>query len=376
MRKSLDLFERRVNTLETVFAELGTATILYDLFGRVLLVNRRMVEVTREAGLAPYEMTALDLVMTLCGLSIEEIREHLHNVLIEHDEIALSTSRFLGVGSEYVLRIRPLIQSDQNLPAEDAHPFSIYGILIELVDLREITHHERLKEQITGKLSVRLSELLEPIVAATELLGKEPQDAETRRALVGDLRRNASKTLLAVKNISRSIEEDLTGSGKSVYPVDGVHLLKHSAGLADHKLLQRRITTTVVASDTVPMVWAAPRALEVAFRSLLVILGNDAALNSTIRIDVTEEDDFIAYRLVSKGFGMSADVLHRNLFSDEPTDSVLLRRARTAVRHIEQWRGSVEASSTIGEGTSIIIRLRKFILEQGSLSGSHERLHS
>lgn len=315
MRKSLDLFERRVNTLETVFAELGTATILYDLFGRVLLVNRRMLEITKDAGLTTYEMTALDLVVTLCGLSTEEIREHFHNVLIEHAEITLSTSRHLNSGANYILRIRPLLESDQKLPAENASLFSIYGILLELVDLREITRHEQIKDQLTGGLSLRL--------------------------------------------------EDQSISCRGAYPVDGTQLLRDAAALAERKLLQRRITTSIVAPGAMPSVWASPRTLEVAFLSLILMLGNDAVLNSVISIEVVEEKEFVAYRFASTGFGMPTDVLNRNLFSDELTDSVQHRRARTAIRHIQQWQGTIKASSEIGEGTSIAIRLKKFTLRAG-----------
>lgn len=362
MRKALDLFESRVNILETVFTELGTATILYNLFGRVLLVNRRMVEIARNAGLAPYEMTALDLLVTLSGLPAEEARQRLNNVLIEHDEITLASSPTLGDGKEYLLRIRPLVESGQKLSSEDASLFSVYGILLEMIDLKEVTGRERIKEQFIKKLTLRLSELLEPLAAAAERFEDATLDRKTSAGIASELQKHASGALLFAQNIAAQLENDQPVTDQDMHPVDGIQLLRDAAALAERKLLQRRITTSIAVPGNIPFVWASPHALEVAFRSFILMLGNDAAPNTSIGIDVRMEQDLVVFRFDSTGFGMPEDVFNRYLFSDEPTDSVLHRNARSSIRHVRQWQGTVEASSEIGAGSSITVRLKKFTL--------------
>lgn len=376
MRKSLDLFERRFTTLETVFAELGTATILYDLFGRVLLVNRRMLDITREAGLLLYQMTALDLAITLSGLSREEIRRHLHTVLVEQAEITLSTSRFQGSRGNYILHIRPLVASEQKIFTAEACPFSTYGILLELIDVSGATSHERIKDKFIGKLSLRMSGMLIPMAAAMQQLQEDQLDPVARQTLVAGLQEKITESLSYVQHISRNSEEELPISGQEVYPVDGLHLLREAACLAERDLFDRRVTTSIVVPATMPFVWASSRALEVVFRSFFVMLGNAAALNSTVRVDAAEEEDAVAFRFSSNGFSMPRDVLHRNIFSDELTDSVQHRRARASARNVQQWQGTVEAASGIGGGTSVFIRLRKFNGEQSSSGGSQEQFRA
>ena len=360
LKKSIDLFERRVNTLETVFAELGTATILYDLFGRVLLVNRRMVETLKGAGLAPFELTALDLAVALSGLKTEEVRHKLHKVLLEHGQVSLAASLIQAHGREYVLRIRPLLESGQKPLAAEARPFSVYGILFELVDLSEISLRERDKDRFVAQIPARLTKLLEPVAAAATRLDDETLAPEVRQTLVDDLRCKASETLAFVADMERCLEEESPAYGQEGYPVDGLSLLREAAVRAERELVQRRITTTIFASGTVPFVRVAPKILREAFHAFIIMLGNDSRENSAIRMEVGEDGNFVAYRFVGAGFGMPDDVLQRVLFSDEPTDSVENRRSRAAVHQVWQWQGTVVASSQVGSGISIEVRLRKF----------------
>jgi hypothetical protein len=150
-------------------------------------------------------------------------------------------------------------------------------------------------------------------------------------------------------------------SGLDCYPVDGLPLLRRGAVEAERVLAQRRISTAISVPPALPFVWAAPRALEEAFCDLIVMLGNDAIPNSVVRINAEEEGDRVVYRFACTGFGMPLNVLKRIMFSDEMTDSVEHRKARTAVMNLLRLQAEIEATSEIGSGTSVEIRMKKCI---------------
>ncbi len=360
LKKSIDLFERRVNTLETVFAELGTATILYDLFGRVLLVNRRMVEIMKEAGLAPYELTALDLAVALSGLKAEEVRQHLHKVLIEHGQVTLMASRIRAKAGEHLIRIRPLVEQENRLLPTEARPFSVYGILFELVDLSDITRSDRTREQFVGQLPGRLTAMIEPVAAAAARLQDETLAPEARKSLLAELDDRASEALGFVADMGGCLEKRSPTTGRESYPIDALPLLRGAAARAERDLVQRRIATTIVVSGTVPLVWAESRELAESFYAFIIMIGNDTAQNNAIKMEIGTEDDYVVCRLTNTGFGMPDAVFQRALFSDEPTDSDEYRRARAAVGQIRQWQGSVVATSEVGCGILVEVRLKKF----------------
>lgn len=127
------LFERRLALLETVFQGVDIAVILYDLFGQVMAVNRRMSEEMGRLNLRPYEMTAMDLIRALAKLAPDAAREVLREIIIDR----LPRTIPIRLGSEakrYLLHVHPL-QADNAAdgPGQEAHPFEVYGILFEMV---------------------------------------------------------------------------------------------------------------------------------------------------------------------------------------------------------------------------------------------------
>ncbi|GAA3902411.1 hypothetical protein GCM10022228_11060 [Halomonas cibimaris] len=61
--ETLQVFSRRLALLENVFSLLHTSTILYDLFGQVIQVNRKMEALVTRSGLSVFTMTAADVLV-------------------------------------------------------------------------------------------------------------------------------------------------------------------------------------------------------------------------------------------------------------------------------------------------------------------------
>jgi len=132
LSKAVALMERRYGLLESVFHGLASATILYDLFGRVLHVNKSMVDLLGIVGVAPYRITALDLVVCLTGETMEQVRGHLRKVLLGHEEIAFQVQHE-SIETRHILKVRPLLDSSKHV-TKGITPFSAVGFLLEIVE--------------------------------------------------------------------------------------------------------------------------------------------------------------------------------------------------------------------------------------------------
>lgn len=133
LAKAVALMERRYGLLESVFQGLASATILYDLFGRVLHVNKSMVNLLSVVGVAPYRITALDLVVCLTGETMEQVRGHLRKVLLGHEEITFQVQHE-SIQTRHILKVRPLMDSSKQHVTEGITPFSAVGFLLEIVE--------------------------------------------------------------------------------------------------------------------------------------------------------------------------------------------------------------------------------------------------
>lgn len=135
----LALMDKRLQSFEDVFAGMGTAAVLYDLFGSVLQINGEMTSLMQEMKLAAYDMTALDLIVNLTGVSLDEGRRYLRTVIVDQEKEVLSVTPVNTEKEHFVLSLRPVFrQSQVELAGDDILPFETVGILLELISASAI----------------------------------------------------------------------------------------------------------------------------------------------------------------------------------------------------------------------------------------------
>ncbi len=134
LAKAVALTERRYGLLDAVFQGMATSAILYDLFGRVLHVNKSMVELLSVADIAPYQMTALDLITALSGSIPEQVRTRLRLVLLERHEVTFMVQHKLLHHKHLLLKVRPMIENINHRYSDGPSPFSSVGFLLEVIE--------------------------------------------------------------------------------------------------------------------------------------------------------------------------------------------------------------------------------------------------
>lgn len=107
LNKSIDLLERRISKLYRVFDDFSYGSVLYDLFGQVILVNYPMETLSQSAKIAVHEITLLEFFMKLTGLNEITAQQILQEMIYSQESFSFPTTCFTHQGS-YTLYIKSL----------------------------------------------------------------------------------------------------------------------------------------------------------------------------------------------------------------------------------------------------------------------------
>ncbi len=141
LSQMLALMDKRLRSFEDVFAGMGTAAVLYDLFGTVLQINAEMSRLVQGMALAAYDMTALDMMVSLTGVDLVEGRRYLRTVIVDQQKVTLAVTLGDVDKRAYMLSMRPLFhQSKVDYVSDEVLPFETVGVLFELISTPTLQH--------------------------------------------------------------------------------------------------------------------------------------------------------------------------------------------------------------------------------------------
>ncbi len=362
VHKDLAMLEFRLASLENVLNGMSVASIVYDLFGDVLQVNRRMEDLAKQLDIEPYELTALDFIHELTDIGTERCRQMFREVVLEHGRFSLP------VHSEktervFMLSLQPLYhrESEQAVESGEAHPFALQGILCELIDVTEMRSHYGVKDRLIERFLFRMRNDLQGVLAGSALLTHGEIGEEQRSSTERLMERKIDHVVAMFERTHEYISKDLESGSSEVYPVDPREAVMQAAhGLETlarrHKVELRlnlpRFAGLVLAEHSGMLDWAV--------RTAMSILLEDAVENSALIVDMEEKDGWLTIRCRNQGFGLPDARLKDYLFGDMPVESRLYRSMREAILRIREWGGEVHAHSQVGEGMQIELKLKVF----------------
>lgn len=361
LNENMALLEERLILLERILDDMNTSTILYDLFGRVIYINKQMFELLKSAGIAPYNMTALDLAVKLSAVEPERVRLLLQKVVLDQEVMSLSASLESDPNKAYILYVKPIIYDVSGMPSSRAHPFHVLGILFDLVDVSYLKSLDLFKEHLFTDMDYRLRNHLEAIALAASLLSQEVLPEAQRKLAIGMLNEKVHAVGDFLKEIQDYLKKDIFINELELYPVDirkpaisGVEELSEEAGL-------RKIQLELKVPDLVCMVFASPKLKDV-IKNLLKIIMNDSVEDGKVTIIVEETSEWVVCTFSNTGIGMPKELFHKYIYSDsEEISSGELKKLRSVIKQINQWGGELEASSDIGIGMRFIMRLKRSV---------------
>jgi len=127
LNKSIALLEMRISKLYRVFDDFNYGSILYDLFGRVILVNHTMETLLQSAELAVHEITLLDFFIKVTGFDEIKAQQTLQQMIFSQESFSFPTVNFTHQGN-YTLYIKAL-----SVNKEDIETLETRLILCELI---------------------------------------------------------------------------------------------------------------------------------------------------------------------------------------------------------------------------------------------------
>jgi CHASE2 domain-containing sensor protein len=360
LSRTMALVERRLGRVESLLDDLSTAAIMYDLFGRVLEANSRMLELLRAEGLAPYNMTALDLVAALTGQGPAQCRGVLRQVIVEKAAVSLPVA--LAGGRSFALSLRALEASERLGDLEEAAPFQLTGILCELVDTSSLTRLYDVKAHLMQRLGVQLRSDLAALERPASQLATGELPEHERRDAAARLHERVVAALATVDECQQYLGRDSDAADSQRFPIDPCSPLERALEDLQPSAQARGLTFERLHPKVLSPVFASPTRLQDVFGSVLGHLAEDALGGTPMRIQVEEDAGWVTFSFGNRGFGMPNDRFQAWLFSDQNGGSDAARKLRVALRWVQDWGGAVEAESEVGSGTRIRLRFQRFSL--------------
>ena len=369
LTQSFTLMTHRLGRFENIWAHLSTATIAYNLFGNVVHVNKRMVDLLQTSQLNPYHMNLLDVMVTLCNLDESEARELLRRIAFEKTHLSLPTTLPNNSKRYYILHLQPIIQNDvENVHyPEDIQPFHITGILCELVDITDIKQTQDFKIQIVEKIHNEIQEDLKSFTHTFAQVESDPQTPHTTRAILIPMKQAVDHLILILDNMYKILNVDNNNQKKGVYPVNLQEII--SSAIDDYVLpTDKDIQINMRFSGENKLVFATPSQLKYAIHTMFDLLANDAIDNSHITIDVRDDAESVLCVLSNTGFGMPNARLQDYLFGSADIDSEAFMKFRQSMTEVRRWAATLEATSDMGVGLRFALKLKAFF-KRGPASG-------
>ncbi len=368
LRRSTELVNRRLKSLEDVFDGLGTATTLYDLFGGIVQINRSMADLLQGADLRPFELTPLELITAVTDMDVAQARHTLRYVVLERGSVTVPMALNGATENVFVLNIRPLkYVSAENASDVGPAPFQLLGMLFEIVDITNFRKLYDMREHLVERLNIQLRNDMESILLATGLL-KTPNLTERKRSRVLNIvQEKVGQAIDVIQEAQHHLDVDVDSALTERYPVDGKQLIESALVTFGEQLAARNIQLQPELDPLVGLVFAEPAALSELISNVVNILIEDATENSHLVIGLgqishgTTYQHTISFTFRNSGFGMPNQRLQAFLFGDGEVSSESFTTLRNLVPMIESWGGTLKAHGEVGVGLSFTLQLRGFL---------------
>lgn len=365
IQQSAILLEERLTGMEEVFHGQETGIILYNLFGNVLHVNRRMSELAEMTRLSPFNMTAVDFISAITRVEVAEAKEILRCITLEQESFLLPVSGENREARTLVLQAKPLMARNgaDDETETPGMPFPVKGILIELVDVSRIRSFQVFKELLVESVFNQIRNDMEAVVLAVDLLTAMELPPEEREEVRGLLKDKIGNTVATLEKAQAKLVGELRAGGEELFPVSPVNALIQAVRNLEGEQAERRVGVELALPHAVSLILASPDRLVEVFEGVLIALMGDAAEQTRVVVRGEEKACRVTLAFSNTGFGMPADRFHAVMTSDAEPASREFAALRLALRHVRSWGGQAEAETAIGEGIRVTLTFNVFLCQ-------------
>jgi hypothetical protein len=357
---TLQTLETRMMHVEALLGGINTATVLYDLFGRIVHINTKMLEILEREKLDAYRMTALDLVAALSEYDLGKSKRVLRHVIIEQQVLTLPVM-LQGAGkSRYLMHLHPLGLGKESGNAAESD-LGTKSVLCELIDATVFTGLFEMKEKLTARLGLQLRNDLASIDLSSSLLGKSELSEKQRSMISQVIHEKVAKTLDVLAECQQYLSQSAAAENIERFPVDSQEHFAAALEEVQPALGRRGLGVELEQPKVMSYVLASSPNIQKLFTAVMRLLIADALDGSALRIAIREDEDSVTYAFSNTGFGLPNERFQAYIFGDRHLATEELKALKEASLWVEGWGGALEAESEVGMGIRVELRLVKFI---------------
>jgi CHASE2 domain-containing sensor protein/signal transduction histidine kinase len=356
-----DALEQHYDTVEAVFNQGDTATLVYDPFGRVLKASEKALGLLQSENFAPTKGTAVELLLLLTRKDELQVRQLLRNVLLERSPTSLSVKLPSQRERQFLLRLHPLFSTKQP-PSESDAGFASQGLVCELIDTTSLSTLATLKALVAERLGVELRDHLAAIEMSAALLESDGLPPAERQAVLEVIHSKTEMCVGVITECQKYLGRDMEAKSTQCFPLDALEVLDGVCAQFTPKAAERHITLNRAQPRLMAQVLASTEELERLFTTVLELLLGDAAEDTPLTIRVTHASSLAIFQFSNCGFGIPNERLREILTSPEIPASKQFQVLREAAVRVRHWGGHLELWSEVGKGYSVTLELRQFQL--------------
>lgn len=355
LHQSTSLLSRHLSRLEKVLEEANTCMLLYDLFGRVLLINKNMAQVMRAIGFAPFDNSLSDLVAFLTKNDANESKAIVQALLQEGTSQVIPLR--LNQDRTALFHLRPLTPPQEE---KDANPFSKMGFLCELVDITFFSRIHEIKDEIIANTTMQLRNNLTAISLAGSFLKEPDLDPQMRNQFQETITQKINELGNLLEDSNQFLESFTLHFGAAFFPLDMTRCFEDSLRATEEFRQQKDLQVEIKRQPLLNLVLAAPSQLEVLLTALWELMIEDALPKSKMEYNLFESPGCFHLVLENRGYGLPNEYLNALLTGSSGSDRSSVQKIQLGLRHLHEWGGDLTLKSEVGRGTHLELKLRTF----------------
>ncbi len=363
INEAFSLLTKRLDAVESVFNNLATGAVLYDLFGQVVYANKKITSLCQEFKVSPFKLSSSELIVFLTGEILEDVRRTLVDLLFNDEKATFHTRKLGDRQTVFVLTVRTMSGSPEAGDIgrdRSAQLLRVRGILLEmheLTDVNKIMRFNKLFFDLSSKHFQTYEKAYPPVLQKL----RDPQlSQEAREKLINFLEKRLAMFFDYIGRLGHFMTQNMLTGEVPFFPTDFEECLQAALVEIATKASSKKVQIDLQVADTMVPVLAVPDELQTILQDILRYLIDDAEPNSTIHIRFQREYKFIDCHMQNRGFGMPDHDFQEYLTEDDSVLSPEFKSLTKARERLLRCEGQFAATSELGKGTSFSIGLKRF----------------
>ena len=358
LQHSALLFSQKNEALTQAFHDMATAAILYDLFGRALLVNHHMNDLLRRSDINPYTLMAADLIALLTGKDMQTVQSYIQHCIFDQLHMSLPISLRSQDTHYYLLNLRAL--KTETHGKHDFMPFQIKGLLIELVDLTAVHQLQLAKQELLSQLKYAYRNDLGAFMAASSILRDETLLSEQKIQVLNMMDEKIVISENSFNEIIDFLSLDFFDSSIECYPVEMLRMLNDAVERHRVAVNNRNVSISSKLPQLDVFAMASSTGANEVIQAILTYMIEAALDDTVVDISLTYVAHDVIFTFANTGIGMPNERLHDFLYGASEPNTKQLKRLRKAIHLVGLWDGNIQATSIVGCGVNIALTLKRF----------------